>query len=58
MNDREEAFLYHTINDASDLIVQYGFDNMVLMLFKEMKGRDLTIEELEAMQVLHEGWNL
>jgi len=58
MNDREEAFLYHTINDAYDLIVQYGFDNMVLMLFKEMKGRDLTIEELEAMQVLHDGWNL
>lgn len=58
MNDREEAFLYHTINDAYDLIAQYGFDNMVLMLFKEMKGRDLTLEELEAMQVLHEGWNL
>jgi hypothetical protein len=58
MNDREEAFLYHTINDAYDLITQYGFDNMVLMLFKEMKGRVLTIEELEAMQVLHDGWNL
>lgn len=58
MNDREEAFLYYTINDAYDLITQYGFDNMMLMLFKEMKGRDLTIEELEAMQVLHDGWNL
>jgi len=59
MNNIEtEAYMYYTINDAKDVIDCIGMRDFLTMLFKESKGRSLTIEEIEAMEKLHEGWNL
>ena len=59
MNNIEtEAYMYYTINDAKDVIDSIGMRDFLTMLFKESKGRALTIEEIEAMEKLHEGWNL
>lgn len=59
MNNIEtEAYMYYTVNDARDVIDAIGMKDFLTMLFKETKGRQLTIEEMEAMQTLHEGWEL
>ena len=59
MNNIEtEAYMYYTVNDARDVIDAIGMKDFLTMLFKEIKGRQLTIEEMEAMQTLHEGWEL
>lgn len=59
MNNIEtEAYMYYTINDAKDVIDSIGMRDFLTMLFKETKGRALTIDEIEAMEKLHEGWNL
>jgi hypothetical protein len=59
MNNIEtEAYMYYTVNDAKDVIDSIGMRDFLTMLFKESKGRALTIEEIEAMEKLHEGWNL
>jgi len=59
MNNIEtEAYMYYTINDAKDVIDSIGMRDFLTMLFKETKGRSLTIDEIEAMEKLHEGWNL
>ena len=59
MNNYEaEAFMYYTVNDAKDVIDHLGLNNFLELLFKEAKQRSLTIEEMEAMQVLHDSWEL
>ena len=59
MNNIEtEAYMYYTINDAKDVIDSIGMRDFLTMLYKETKGRALTIDEIEAMEKLHEGWNL
>ncbi len=59
MNNIEtEAFMYYTVNDAKDVIDSIGLSSFLEMLFKETKQRTLTIEELEAMQSLHNSWEL
>ena len=54
----EEAGMYYTVNDAHDLINQVGLKSFLEMLYQDKKGRVLTIEEMEAMQVLHDSWEL
>jgi len=58
MNNIEEATLYYTVNDAIDVVNAIGLNNFLESLFKESKGRVLTIEEMEAMQTLHDSWEL
>jgi len=53
-----EASAYYTLNDAHELIEQLGMQNFLHMLYQEKKGRVLTIAEREAMEVLHNCWNL
>ena len=57
-NEESEAFMYYTVNDALDVINSLGLNNFLRFLFEQSKQRALTIEELEAMQVLHDNWNL
>tara|TARA_R110000772_G_scaffold134453_1_gene242968 strand:+ start:1057 stop:1248 length:192 start_codon:yes stop_codon:yes gene_type:complete len=57
-NEESEAFMYYTVNDALDVINSLGLNNFLMFLFEQSKQRALTIEELEAMQVLHDNWNL
>tara|TARA_R110000822_G_scaffold6568_3_gene27668 strand:+ start:361 stop:540 length:180 start_codon:yes stop_codon:yes gene_type:complete len=58
MNNIEEATLYYTVNDAIDVVNAIGLASFLESLFKEEKQRVLTIEEMEAMQVLHDRWEL
>jgi hypothetical protein len=58
MNNNEEATLYYTVNDAIDVINAIGLDLFLESLFKESKQRSLTIDEMEAMQTLHDSWEL
>ena len=53
-----EATLYYTVNDARDLINDIGLSSFLEALFTEGKSRALTIEEIEAMQLLHDNWEL
>lgn len=55
---QEEIAMYYTVNDAHDLIKAVGLKPFLEMLYQEKKGRVLTIEEIEAMQVLHDKWEL
>lgn len=54
----EEAFYYHTVFDAQELIKMVGLRGFLESLYAQEKGRALTLEEQEAMQVLHENWEL
>ena len=58
MNNIEETTLYYTVNDAIDVVNAIGLNNFLESLFKESKHRSLTIEEIEAMQKLHDSWEL
>ena len=58
MNNNEEATLYYTINDAIDVINAIGLELFLESLFKESKKRPLTIDEMEAMRMLHDSWEL
>lgn len=53
-----EATLYYTVNDARDLINEIGLSSFLEALFTENKSRLLTVEEIEAMQLLHDNWEL
>ena len=53
-----EATAYYTLNDAYDLINDLGLKNFLEMLYHEKKRRLLTVEEHEAMQTLHDSWEL
>lgn len=53
-----EATLYYTVNDARDLINEIGLSSFLKALFTENKSRLLTVEEVEAMQLLHDNWEL
>ena len=53
-----EATLYYTVNDARDLINNIGLSSFLEALFTENKSRLLTVEEIEAMQLLHDNWEL
>lgn len=57
-SEEEEAFFYHTLMDAKELIELVGIKGFLESLYAEEKGRALTIEEMEAMQVLHDNWEL
>lgn len=54
----EEAFYFHTIFDAQELIKAVGLRGFLESLYTQEKGRALTLEEMEAMQVLHDNWEL
>lgn len=56
--DYLEASYSFTLNDCFNIISEYGFNSFVTDLFEIKKNRNLTIEEREAMDKLHEGWNL
>jgi hypothetical protein len=58
MNNIEETTLYYTVNDAIDVVNAIGLNSFLENLFKESKQRSLTIEEIEAMQTLHDSWEL
>ena len=58
MNNIEEATLYYTVNDAIDVVNAIGLNNFLESLFREAKARPLTIDEIEAMQLLHDSWEL
>ena len=58
MNNIEETTLYYTVNDAIDVVNAIGLNSFLENLFKESKQRPLTIEEIEAMQKLHDSWEL
>jgi len=53
-----EASLYYTLTDAHELIQAIGLKDFLEALYNEKQGRLLTIEEQEAMQVLHDRWEL
>ena len=53
-----EATLYYTVNDARDLINNIGLSSFLEALFTENNSRLLTVEEVEAMQLLHDNWEL
>ena len=53
-----EATFYYTLSDAFELIQAVGLNNFLESLYAEKKGRVLTIEEREAIQALHESWEL
>ena len=57
-NDYIEYVTYATLNDAHELIKQVGMLNFLTSLYTEKQSRPLTIEEQEAMQVLHNSWEL
>ena len=56
--DYDEYMHYAALNDAYELIGSIGMNDFLSNLFIEKKGRALTIAEIEAMEVLHEGWKL
>ena len=56
--DYVEFGTFATLNDAHELIKQVGMLNFLLSLYTEKQSRLLTIEEQEAMQVLHNSWEL
>jgi hypothetical protein len=56
--DGKEFETYATLNDAYKLIDEVGMLNFLLSLYSEKQSRLLTIEEQEAMQVLHNSWEL
>lgn len=56
--DYFEFKFYSTLTDASELINDVGLKSFLESLYQEKKGRVLTIEEQEAMQTLHERWEL
>lgn len=56
--DYDEYIHYATLSDAYELIASIGMNDFLSNLFIEKKGRALTIAEIEAMGVLHEGWML
>ena len=58
MNNIEEATLYYTVNDAIDVVNAIGLNNFLESLVREAKARPLTIDEIEAMQTLHDSWEL
>ena len=58
MNNIEETTLYYTVNDAIDVVNAIGLNSFLENLFKESKQRSLTVEEIEAMQILHDRWEL
>ena len=58
MNNIEEVTLYYTVNDAIDVVNAIGLNNFLESLFRESKARPLTIDEIEAMQTLHDSWEL
>ena len=53
-----EMYGYYSLMDARELIEMIGLRNFLESLVKETKGRELTIEEIEAMEVLHNHWEL
>ena len=53
-----EAAAYYTLTDAHELIQAIGFSSFLQALYQEKQGRLLTIPEQEAMQVLHDNWEL
>jgi hypothetical protein len=57
-NDYIEYVTYATLNDAHELIKQVGMLNFLTSLYTEKQSRPLTIEEQEAMEVLHNSWEL
>lgn len=54
----EEAFYYHTLTDAQELIKEVGLLGFLESLYAQEKKRPLTIDEMEAMRVLHDNWEL
>mgnify|MGYP003648606703 FL=1 len=56
--DYEEYKIYATLNDSHELIEQVGMLNFLTALYTEKQSRPLTIEEQEAMEVLHNSWEL
>tara|TARA_R110000787_G_scaffold2444_5_gene9726 strand:- start:2923 stop:3138 length:216 start_codon:yes stop_codon:yes gene_type:complete len=58
LEDYIEASAYYTMNDAYELIQAIGLRDFLTALYREKQVRLLTIEELEAMQVLHDNWEL
>ena len=57
-NEESEAFMYYTVIDALDVVKSIGMHNFLEVLFTESKQRALTIDEIEAMQTLHDSWEL
>lgn len=53
-----EATMYYTLTDASELISAIGLKNFLEALYHEKKGRLLTVEEHEAMETLHNNWEM
>ena len=53
-----EVSLYYTLSDAHELIKEIGLKQFLEALYNEKQGRLLTVEEQEAMQVLHDRWEL
>lgn len=53
-----EAALYYTLTDAYELIQAIGLSSFLEALYHEKQGRLLTVEEHEAIQALHESWEL
>jgi|DEB0MinimDraft_3_1074331.scaffolds.fasta_scaffold17580_2 hypothetical protein len=58
LNPLAESSYHYTLLDAYELILAIGFDQFLEALYKDKKGRSLTIEEKEAIQTLHERWEL
>ena len=57
-DDYIEYVTYATLNDTHELIKQVGMLNFLTSLYTEKQSRPLTIEEQEAMEVLHNSWGL
>jgi len=55
---QQEATLYYTLTDAYELIGAIGMKSFLEALYHEKKGRLLTVEEHEAMETLHNSWEL
>ena len=53
-----EAAAYYTLTDAHELIQAIGLKEFLVALYREKQARLLTIPEQEAMQVLHDNWEL
>jgi hypothetical protein len=54
----DEYMHYATLSDAYELIGAIGLYDFLSNLYTEKSGRLLTIDEKEAMQVLHDRWEL
>jgi len=55
---QQEATMYYTLTDAYELIGIIGMKSFLESLYHEKKGRLLTVEEHEAMETLHNSWEL